>query len=100
MNVKSVLQTVNPRTLSTNTQKAAYKLLIANGDWVSRKALERYIPNFSARARDLRKSEFGNINVQCASAAELKKNGGAYTFFYRINPNTVTTKQVSAVFGI
>ena len=98
MNVKRKLTLVNPRKLTSNTQKAAYRLLSANGKWLSKPDLDRTIGSAPSRVRDLRKSKFGSFRVECKQATELNKRGNA--FFYRINPNTVTHKQVDIVFRI
>jgi hypothetical protein len=96
MNVKTVINAINPRDLTSNTQKVAYKLLKANGSWISRSELR--VANSPARARDLRKQEFGKFKVECEQASSIKKGGTKSTFFYRINPNTVTNQQIKTVF--
>lgn len=98
MNVSKKLGSVNPRRLSSNTQKAAWRLLNANGRWLSRTDLARTIGSAAARVRDLRKAEFGSFRVECKQAPELNKRGKS--FFYRINPNTVTHQQVETVFRL
>lgn len=98
MNIVKKISTVNPRKLTSNTQRAAYRLLNANGKWLSQPDLSRTIGSAAARVRDLRKVEFGSFRVECKQATELKKRGKS--FFYRINPNTVTHKQVDTVFRL
>lgn len=94
----SMVSNINRRHLTSNTQKVAYKLLTARG-WVSRSELERHVPNATARARDLRKPQFGGFTVECAPAAVLGKRGDANSYFYRIPPKTVTKSKVQAIFG-
>ena len=100
MNIKTVLRSVNRRTLTNDTQKVAHKLLAANGDWVRRSELERVAGSAAARVRDLRKREFGRFKVDCEPASSLEKRGTKNTFFYRIRPKTVSKKQVETVFRI
>lgn len=95
----SMLRSVNRKQLRNNTQRIAYRLLSANGEWVSRRQLETSVSSATARIRDLRKDEFGGFQVQCASATELGKRGDQYTFFYRIPPRSVRKTQVETVFG-
>ena len=100
MNMRNVLRVVRRNNLTNNTQKVAYKLLSANGSWVPRTELERIASSAPARARDLRKSQFGNFRVDCSPANVLKRTGTKHTFFYRIKPGTVTKQQVETVFRI
>lgn len=100
MNIKTTLKTINRRKLTNNTQKVAFRLLNANGSWVSRRELEKTISSASARIRDLRKEQFGGFNVECASAPSLKKKGVRGTFFYRIEPSQVKKIQISKIFRI
>ena len=97
---KKVMKGVNRRTLTSNTQKAAYRLLSANGKWLSRNDLSRTIKSAAARVRDLRKEEFGGFDVECCSANELNKQGDHRSFYYRISPGTVTRGQVTKVFKL
>ncbi len=94
-NLTKFLTRVNTRDLTNNTQRVALKLLEANGSWIESSDLRRAVPSATARVRDLRKSEFGSLAVECATAAELHKAGGKNTFFYRINPRKLTVKQVA-----
>ena len=96
--MSNLLSNVNRRQLATNTQRVAYRLLNANGEWVSRKQLETMVTSATARVRDLRKPQFGGFKVQCASAAELGKRGDNHTFFYRIPPRSVRKSQVTQIF--
>lgn len=98
--VKTLLNGVNRRNLTSNTQKAAFRLLSANGQWLSRGELSRTISSAAARVRDLRKPEFGGFTVECASAVTLDKRGTHNTFFYRIPPKTVKKTQVNTVFRV
>ena len=99
MNVTHVLNKIDRRNLTNNTQKVAYKLLSANGEWVPRSALSKVARSAAARVRDLRKEEFGAFVVDCASASELNRRGTKSTYFYRIRPGWVTKRQVDAVFN-
>lgn len=99
-NIQTYLKTVNRRAFTNNTQRALFKLLSANGAWVSRGELNRSVRSASSRVRDLRKAQFGRFTVQCESATTLKRGGDISTFYYRINPRTVNRKQLDAVFGV
>jgi hypothetical protein len=99
-NVSQFLKTrVNSSRFTNNTQRVLHRLLTANGDWISRDELNRVARSASARVRDLRKVQFGNINVQCSSATALGRVGNHNTFYYRINPRNVTIRQANSVFG-
>lgn len=100
MNIKTTLQTINRRKLTSNTQKAAFRLLKANGAWVSRKDLERTISSASARVRDLRKSQFGGFKVEASSGSALNKRRATRgSWYYRIVPDTVSEQQISKIFN-
>lgn len=99
MNLKNNLKKINTRNFTNNTQKVAYRLLNAEGSWVSRKQLERSVSSATARVRDLRKNQFGNFDVECASASSINKKGDKNTFFYRIHPKSVKKAQLDRVFG-
>jgi hypothetical protein len=99
MNIKSAIKKINNRNFTNNTQKVAYRLLNADGSWVSRKDLERSVASASARVRDLRKDKFGAFTVDCASAVSLNRRGDRSTFFYRIRPTSVKKMQFQAIFG-
>lgn len=97
---KSMLKNVNRRQFRNNTQRVAYRLLSANGEWISRRQLESTVGGaVTSRVRDLRKAEFGGFQVQCASATELGKRGDHRSYFYRIPPRTVRKTQVETVFS-
>lgn len=104
-NVTQFLNRVNVRNLTNNTQRVLHKLLSARGGWVSGQELARVVRTTSsrvndsttARVRDLRKTQFGNIPVECQSASELHRAGGNRVFYYRINARNVTVKQVASV---
>lgn len=98
--IKSVVGKVDRGALTNNTQRVALKLLGVEGQWVSRKVLGRVASSATARVRDLRKVQFGNFTVECRSAKDLKKRGSRNDFFYRINPRTVSQKQVKTVFRV
>ncbi len=100
MNVISTVKNINRRTLTNNTQKVAHVLLSANGEWVAGKQLGSRVKSATTRIRDLRKAQFGQFKVECASAQTLKKRGSTNDFYYRINPKRVTNKQVKTVFKI
>lgn len=100
MRIKNILSKINRRTLTNNTQRAALSLLQANGDWVSRKSLEKNISSVAARIRDLRKSQFGAFTVECSSASQLNKRGDRTAYFYRIQPSKVSKSQMQAIFDI
>ncbi len=51
--VRNLIKNINRKKLTNNTQKALLSLLIRNGKWVARTALQ--VPNVSSRFRDLRK---------------------------------------------
>lgn len=95
---KTVKTTVSKVKTTNNTQNVARKLIMADGQWVSRKDLERVASSAAARVRDLRKAEFGRFQVECKSAAALKKTGKRTDYFYRIPSQSVTTQKVKAVF--
>lgn len=100
MSIKNVLSSVSRSNLTNNTQRVALRLLKADGQWVSRRELERNISNVASRIRDLRKAEFGGFVVECASAAELNRRANPGAFYYRIQPSTVTKSQLATVFRI
>ena len=100
MNIRSTLNVVKRNSLTNNTQRVAYKLLSANGSWVSRSDLGRVSASAPARARDLRKPQFGQFEVECEPARALKRNAKRNSFLYRIHPGTVTKQQVETVFII
>lgn len=97
---KTVKTTISKVKTTNNTQNVARKLIMANGQWVSRKDLERVASSAAARARDLRKDEFGHFKVECKSATALKKSGNRTDYFYRIPPKSVTAQKVKTVFRI
>lgn len=97
MNLQTTLKTVR-RRLTSNTQRAALRLLAANGQWVTRSQLR--IPSAAARIRDLRKQEYGGFRVECKRARDLGRNTASNVFCYRIVPGTVNSKQLATVFKI
>ena len=102
--VQALIQQVDRRKLSNNTQRALLALLTTDQEWVSRSSMR--IPSVSARLRDLRKAEFGGFDVQCRSLTELQarsestvRNRDPRSTFYRLNPRTITLSRVMQVFG-
>ncbi len=95
-----LLTGINNRKFTNNTQKVAYRLLQANGEWVSSRELARTVTSVGSRVRDLRKEEFGSFTVECVSAQELNRNAKPGTFYYRIVPSRVTRSQVVTVFRV
>jgi hypothetical protein len=87
------------KKITNNTQRVGVRLLSANGDWLPRSRL-RSVPSATARVRDLRKEEFGGFKVECKSSSELATKSSRRTFYYRIDPKTVTTKQIKTLFPI
>ena len=102
MDIQKAIKNIKSYQLTSNTQRVALKLLAADGQWVSRNEIAgRNIQSVAARIRDLRKKQFGNFQVDCRSAGQLgKRNTKKGSFYYRIAPRTVTTKQVSKVFKL
>lgn len=102
MELKQVIKGVSRTNLTNNTQRVAYKLLGAEGQWLSRTQIAgKGITSVAARIRDLRKPQFGNFKVECKSAGELgKRSSKRGVYYYRINPTTVSKKQVTKVFKI
>lgn len=98
MNINGYLSQVDRRKFTNNNQKVLYRLLRADGKWVSGSELKRLAPSAGSRIRDLRKTQFGSFSVECLNATELGKRGDGNKFFYRIAPRTVQRKQVEAVF--
>jgi hypothetical protein len=95
--VQKTIQTIKSRNLKNNTQRVGLRLLTADGEWVPRSRLTE-IPSGTARARDLRKAEFGSFQVECKSSEDLKRKVSKKTFYYRINPNKVTKQQIEKLF--
>lgn len=85
------------KKITNNTQRVGIRLLSADGEWLPRSSLTR-IPSATARVRDLRKDEFGGFQVECKSSASLARKTSKRTFYYRINPNKVTQKQIQTLF--
>lgn len=97
--IKNVIQMISNHSnkLKNNTQRVGLRLLTADGEWLPRSSLTK-IPSGTARARDLRKDEFGGFQVECKSSDDLNRKTGKRTFYYRINPNKVTRKQIEKLF--
>lgn len=83
----------------SNTKKVAVKLLTAEGEWLPRSKFGK-IPSVTSRIRDLRKTEYGAFNVECKRADELGKHisRSKKTYYYRINPSTVSAEQLDVLF--
>jgi hypothetical protein len=94
--IKATIQNIENRKLTNNTQKVGLRLLNA-GDWVPRSYLRR-IPSATARVRDLRKDQFGGFQVQCKSSDELNKKTSKKTYYYKIDTNKITKKQLEKLF--
>lgn len=95
--IQSKIQNIQSRKLTNNTQRVGLRLLAAGGEWISRSRLVK-IPSATARIRDLRKEQFGGFQVECKSSEDLKKRASKKTFYYRINTNKVTKKQLDKLF--
>jgi hypothetical protein len=102
MDIQKAIKNIKRNQLTSNTQRVAFRLLTANGKWLSRGDIAgKSIGSVAARIRDLRKKQFGSFRVQCCSASQLgKRNTKKGSFYYRIAPRTVTTRQVSTVFRL
>lgn len=94
--IKSFLSNLDRKEM-TNTQRVLVQLLQAGGSWISRNQLRA--PHATSRIRDLRTKDFGSFKVECATAAELQKRASeGRPTFYRLDPSTVTQKQLNRVF--
>ena len=101
MNINQKLNKITISDLDTNTKRVAYRLLTAKGQWMPKSRIAgRNVRSVASRIRDLRTTKYGGFRVECKTAAELGKAVAKQTYYYRINPNTVTHKQVDAVFDI
>ena len=94
--IQKTIRSIPKNTLTNNTQRVGLHLLTAHGEWISRSRLN--VPSGTARVRDLRKNEFGAFQVECKSSEDLKRRANKRTFYYRINPNKVTRKQIETLF--
>lgn len=97
-NIQMTIQNIKNNNITNNTQRVGLRLLNAAGGWIPRSRLTN-IPSATARVRDLRKEQFGGFQVECKSSEELKKKTSKKTYYYRINPNKVTKKQISMLFS-
>lgn len=95
--MNQTIQNIKNKKLTNNTQRVGLRLLTA-GDWVPSTRLAR-IPSATARIRDLRKEAYGGFQVECKSSKELNKRTVKNTYYYRINPDKVTDKQIAALFN-
>jgi len=96
--ISQIVSGLNRRSFTNNTQRVLHTLLTAPGDgWVTLAKLR--VPSAGSRVRDLRKEEFGEIEVECASATALGVRGGNNTFLYRVARRGLTATQVRRVFG-
>jgi hypothetical protein len=96
--LKTTIQAAQKK-ITNNTQRVGIRLLSAEGEWLPRSSLRR-IPSATARVRDLRKDEFGGFQVECKSSTDLARKTSRRTFYYRINPNKVTRKQIQTLFPV
>jgi hypothetical protein len=96
--IQRTIRNIPKNKLTNNTQKVGLRLLTASGEWIPRSRLN--VPSGTARVRDLRKNEFGAFQVECKSSEDLKRKTSKRTFYYRINPNKVTKKQIETLFPI
>lgn len=96
--ISTVLSRVNRRNLTNNSQRALYRLLSADGEWVPRTQIR--VPSVGSRVRDLRTPKFGQFQVECATSTDLKRRvrDGRVLTYYRIKPATVTQDQVTRAF--
>lgn len=93
--VTELVGKLDTRKCTNNTQKVLVRLLRADGDWVSRRAIQ--VPSASSRVRDLRTEEFGKFEVECATARELGREGDGRRTYYRLAPTSVTPERVERV---
>ena len=97
--VVAIVNKINRRKLTNNTQRVLHSLLTAKGGWVPRSAFR--VPSPGSRLRDLRKNQFGGFVVECVSANDLNKKRNISTTrptYYRINPRTVTAASLEQAF--
>lgn len=95
--IKNMISKIDRRKLTNNTQRALLALLTATTEWVPRTSIN--VPSVGARLRDLRKTEFGQFQVQCKRPRQLeRKTRTANQTFYRLDPKSVTLKKVQKVF--
>lgn len=98
-NIVSYVNGLNRRTFTNNTQRALYTLITAAMEgtgWVSRGSVR--VPSAAARLRDLRKEEFGGLDVVCQSSTQLGRTSGTRTTFYKLNTNRLSLSQIRRVF--
>jgi hypothetical protein len=99
-NIANYITGLNRRNFTNNTQRALHVLLMAslNGTgWVSRGSVR--VASAPARIRDLRKADYGQFEIQCASSFQLGRTGGTRTTFYKINTQGISLAQLRTVFG-
>src|SRR3989304_9208451 len=95
--VSGLVEDINRRKFTNNMQRVLFTLLKANGGWVKGSSLR--VPSASSRIRDLRKPEFGNFDIQCEPAMNLGLRGNHHTFYYRLNPRSITLSKIWTVFN-
>jgi hypothetical protein len=96
--IQTTIQKISENTkITNNTQRVGLRLLSAAGEWIPRSRLTK-VPSATARIRDLRKAEFGSFPVECKSSDDLSRKTSKKTFYYRINVNKVTQKQIEKLF--
>jgi len=97
--LKTTIKAVQKRSkITNNTQRVGVRLLTAEGEWIPRSRFKT--PSATARIRDLRKDEFGAFHVECKSSDALDRKSSRHTFYYRINPNKVTRRQLETLFPV
>ena len=103
MDIKSFINKVDKRKFHNNLQRVMFSLLKREGGWLARTTLK--VPNVGARLRDLRKDKFGNFNVECKSAKQLKKvkrvhksKLTAHQTFYRLDLGSVSEDKLNRLF--
>jgi hypothetical protein len=96
-NIQSFIKNISRTQVKNNTQRVALRLLSVGGEWIPRHKLTR-VPSGTARVRDLRKETYGGFEVECKSSYELNRHTSKKTYYYRINPNSVTFSQVEKLF--
>lgn len=85
--MQSIVDSVDPTRLNSNTQRVLLKFLSSNNEWVTADSLK--IPNATSRIRDLRAAEFGAFDIECSTAGQLGRKGNSRKTYYRMNPKSV-----------
>lgn len=99
--VRNFVTNLNKKTFTNNVQRVLYQLLTAvdntNGGWV--RLDKTSIPSAEARARDLRKGQYGEFNVFCRRATDFPFSGGSQTHYYKLGQRNLTIGKLRTVFG-